>query len=154
MVTGNHFDSNATPLYTQPQAFLANSIVCEVLMRSKLTSLLLIAGLAATSLPLGAHHSTAMYDMASPTTVTGTVKRFEWTNPHAYIYLEVKKDNGETVEWAIEMMSLNHLKSYGWSRNTVKPGDVISSTGGAAKSGHPQMLSSLIKLNNGDLIKS
>jgi hypothetical protein len=103
---------------------------------------------------LFAHHSTAMYNMANPTTVTGTVKRFEWTNPHAYIYLEVKDESGNTTEWAIEMMSLNHLKSYGWSRNTVQPGEVITCTGGAAKSGLPAMLSSLVKLANGDVIKS
>jgi hypothetical protein len=103
---------------------------------------------------LFAHHSTAMYNMANPTTVTGTVKRFEWTNPHAYIYLEVKDESGNTTEWAVEMMSLNHLKSYGWSRNTVQPGEVITCTGGAAKSGLPAMLSSLVKLANGDVIKS
>jgi DNA/RNA endonuclease YhcR with UshA esterase domain len=103
---------------------------------------------------LFAHHSTAMYNMANPTTVTGTVKRFEWTNPHAYIYLEVKDESGNTTEWAIEMMSLNHLKSYGWSRNTVQPGEVITCTGGAAKSGDRAMLSSLVKLANGDVIKS
>ena len=104
--------------------------------------------------PLAAHHSTAMYNMGTPVTVTGTVKKFEWTNPHAFIYLEVKDESGQVVEWEIEMMSLNHLKSYGWSRNTVMPGDLISCTGGAAKSGDPAMLSSLIKLNDGRVIKS
>jgi DNA/RNA endonuclease YhcR with UshA esterase domain len=104
--------------------------------------------------PLLAHHSTAMYDMANPVTVTGVVKRFEWTNPHAYIYLDVKDDKGNVEEWAIEMMSLNHLKSYGWSRDLVKPGDVISCTGGRAKSGLPTMLSSLMKLADGRMIKS
>lgn len=123
-------------------------------MRLRILGSTLALLMLGSSIPLSAHHSTAMYDMASPTTVTGTVKRFEWTNPHAYIYLEVKGENGETTEWAIEMMSLNHLKSYGWSRNTVKPGDVISCTGGAAKSGAPAMLSSIIKLNDGRVIKS
>ena len=103
---------------------------------------------------LFAHHSTAMYNMANPTTVTGTVKRFDWTNPHAYIYLEVKDESGNTTEWTIEMMSLNHLKSYGWSRSTVQPGDMVTCTGGAAKSGLPAMLTSLVKLANGDLIKA
>jgi hypothetical protein len=103
---------------------------------------------------LFAHHSTAMYNMANPTTVTGVVKRFDWTNPHAYIYLEVKDESGNTTEWTVEMMSLNHLKSYGWSRNTVQPGDVVTCTGGAAKSGLPAMLTSLVKLPNGDLIKA
>src|ERR1700684_2910017 len=103
--------------------------------------------LTGASLPLVAHHGTGMYDMSHPVTVTGTVKRFEWTNPHAYIYLDVKGDDGKMVEWEVEMMSLNHLKSYGWSRETVKEGDLITCTGGAAKSGAPAMLSSLIKLN-------
>lgn len=104
--------------------------------------------------PAFAHHSTAMYNMANPVTVTGVVKRFEWTNPHAYIYLSVTDESGKTVEWQIEMMSLNHLKSYGWAHDTVKPGDKISCTGGAAKSGDPAMLSSLIKLADGRMIKS
>ncbi len=108
----------------------------------------------AVATPTFAHHSTAMYNMAGPVTVTGVVKRFELTNPHAYIYLEVKDESGATTEWTIEMMSLNHLKSYGWSRNTVQAGETISCTGGPAKSGSPAMLSSLVKLANGDVIKS
>ncbi|HEY7389559.1 MAG TPA: DUF6152 family protein [Bryobacteraceae bacterium] len=118
----------------------------------------IVLAIALSSLPLAipsfAHHSTAMYNMASPVTVTGVVKRFEWQNPHAYIYLEVTEQNGKKVEWQIEMMSLNHLKSYGWVHDTVKPGDVITCTGGAAKSGDPAMLSSLIKLPDGRMIKS
>src|ERR1700689_3772674 len=90
--------------------------------------LALVSTLICTTEPLLAHHSTAMYDMAMPTTVTGTVKRFEWTNPHAVIYLDVKDSNGKVEEWAIEMMSVSHLKSYGWVRDLVKPGDVISCT--------------------------
>jgi len=117
-------------------------------------SFLLATGLTGLSAPLLAHHGTAMYDMSHPTTVTGVVKRFEWTNPHAYIYLDVKDEKGNIVEWAVEMMALNHLKSYGWSRNMVQPGEVISCTGGAAKSGAPAMLSSIIKLADGREIKS
>src|SRR5215475_12837185 len=119
------------------------------MMKLRLLALPLALMLAFPGTNLFAHHSTTMYNMSSPTTVTGTVKRFEWTNPHAYIYMDVKDEQGNTVEWTIEMMSLNHLKSYGWSRNTVKEGDVISCTGGAAKSGSPAMLSSIIKLGDG-----
>jgi Family of unknown function (DUF6152) len=109
-----------------------------------------------TTLPVTAfaHHSTAMYDMNHPVTVSGVVKRFEWTNPHAFVYLEVKDDKGNVVEWEVEMMSLNHLRGYGWTRNTVKVGDVISCTGGAAKSGAPSMISSYMKLADGRMIKS
>ena len=52
-------------------------------------------GLVCTTGPLLAHHSTAMYDMNTPVTVTGTVTRFEWTNPHAFIYMDVKGENGQ-----------------------------------------------------------
>jgi hypothetical protein len=104
--------------------------------------------------PAMAHHSTAMYDMASPVTVKGTVKRFEWTNPHAFIFIDVKDDKGNVVEWEIELMSLNHLRSYGWMRNTVKSGDEISCTGGRAKSGAASMISAMIKLPDGREIKS
>ena len=123
-------------------------------MRSPLLILTFGLALVGTAEPLLAHHSTAMYDMATPITVTGVVTRFEWTNPHAFIYLNVKDDKGKVEEWAIEMMSLNHLKSYGWARDLVKPGDVISCTGGRAKSGLPTMLSSLMKLADGRMIKS
>jgi len=126
-------------------------------MRKRTLAAVLAMGLGTMTLgtvPGYAHHSTAMYNMANPTTITGVVKRFEWTNPHAFIYLEVKDENGKSVEWAVEMMSLNHLKNYGWMRTTVKPGDVISCTGGAAKSGDPAMISSLMKLADGRMIKS
>ena len=104
--------------------------------------------------PVFAHHSTAMYDMANPVTVTGTVKRFEWTNPHAFIFIDVKDEKGNVVEWEIELMSLNHLRSYGWVRDTVKSGDQISCTGGRAKSGAASMISAMIKLPDGREIKS
>lgn len=123
-------------------------------MRSLLLVMTLGMALLCSTEPLLAHHSTAMYDMANPVTVTGVVKRFEWTNPHAFIYLDVKDDKGNVEEWAIEMMSLNHLKSYGWARDLVKPGDIISCTGGRAKSGLPTMLSSLMKLADGRMIRS
>ena len=113
-----------------------------------------LAGLMLTITPALAHHSTAMYNMATPVTVTGVVKRFEWTNPHAFIFLDVKDDKGNTVEWEVEMMSLNHLRGFGWTRSTVKTGETISCTGGAAKSGAPSMISSYMKLGDGRLVKS
>ena len=101
-----------------------------------------------------AHHSTSMYDMANPVTVKGTVKRFEWTNPHAFIFLEVKDAKGVAVEWEIEMMSLNHLRSYGWVRTTVKAGDIVGATGAPAKSGAPSMIAGVVELPDGRKIRS
>ena len=101
-----------------------------------------------------AHHSTAMYDMANPVTVKGTVGRFEWTNPHAFIFLEVKNEKGESTMWEIELMSLNHLRSYGWVRTTVKAGDTISATGAPAKNGAPSMIAGVVQLPDGRKIRS
>ena len=123
-------------------------------MKSALAVCVLALALLSTAEPLLAHHSTAMFDMANPITVTGVVKRFDWGNPHALIYLEVKRDNGNVEEWTIMMMSVNQLRSYGWARDLVKPGDVISCTGGRAKNGLPTMLSSLTRLADGRKIKS
>jgi hypothetical protein len=119
----------------------------------------LIAGAATLCVLLGggstsAHHSTAMYDSQNPVTITGTVKKFEWTNPHAFVYLEVKDAQGNAVEWEVEMMSLNHLRAYGWTSRTVKAGEVISATGAPAKSGASSMIANRMKLPDGREIRS
>jgi DNA/RNA endonuclease YhcR with UshA esterase domain len=104
--------------------------------------------------PAFAHHSTAPYDMQNPVTVKGVVVRLEWTNPHAYVYLNAKDDKGNVAEWAIEINSPNYLKHNGWTSSTLKPGDVISCTGGAAKSGAKTMRCTTVELANGEKLRS
>jgi hypothetical protein len=111
-------------------------------------------GVIAAARPARGHHSTAMYDMANPVTVRGAVTRFEWTNPHAFIFLEAKDASGQLVEWEIEMMSLNHLRSYGWVRTTVKAGDIIAATGAPARNGAPSMIAGVVELPDGRKIRS
>lgn len=118
----------------------------------RILALVAVCALLITVTPLGAHHSTAMYTGSK--TVTGKVIKFEWTNPHAHIYLETKDEKGATVVWDCEMMSLNHLRSYGWTAKTVKVGDVISASGMYAKSGDPSMIASRMKLSDGRDIQS
>ena len=113
---------------------------------------LVALGLFAAVTPVRAHHSTAMYSGSK--TVTGKVLKFEWTNPHAHIYIETKDEKGNTVVWDCEMMSLNHLRSYGWTSKTVQVGDVISATGAFAKSGDPSMIANRMKLADGREISS
>lgn len=115
---------------------------------------LLAALLLAVALPALAHHSVSMYDMQNPTTIKGTVDRLEWTNPHAYIYVNVKNDKGETEQWAIEIDSPNFLKHNGWTRDTVKPGDTITATGGRARTGARTMRCTTIELANGEKLRS
>jgi hypothetical protein len=112
-----------------------------------------IALLLATA-PVFAHHSTAPYDMTNPVTVKGVVERLEWTNPHAYLYVNVKNDKGVVEEWAIEINSPNFLKHNGWTSSTVKPGDIIICTGGPAKSGAKTMRCTTIELANGEKLRS
>jgi len=115
-------------------------------------ALLVVFALLLIVAPLSAHHSTTMYTGSK--TVTGKVVKFEWTNPHAHVYVETKDESGKIVVWDCEMMSLNHLRSYGWTAKTVKIGDVISATGAFAKSGDPTMIASRMKLADGRDISS
>jgi hypothetical protein len=112
-------------------------------------ALLVVCALFIVAAPISAHHSTAMYDNQNPKTITGVVKKFDWTNPHAFIHLEVKDATGKVVEWEVEMMSLNHLRSYGWTAKTVKPGETITCTGAPARSGAPSMIANRMKLADG-----
>lgn len=116
-------------------------------------SIVLFALVALAPLAL-AHHSVSMYDMDHPTTLKGTVERLEWTNPHGYIYLQVKDEKGQTVEWAVEINSPNFLKHNGWTSTIVKPGDEITVTGGAAKSGAKTMRCTTVVLPDGTTLRS
>ncbi|MEO8314796.1 MAG: DUF6152 family protein [Pseudomonadota bacterium] len=90
-----------------------------------------IALFALLALPLPvamAHHSFAIYDSAHQVTITGTVKEFQWTNPHVWIHVLVKNDKGVEEEWHVECTSVNFLARRGWSKQTFKVGDKVSIT--------------------------
>lgn len=76
--------------------------------------------------PAVAHHSFTMFDSAKMVTLTGTIKEFQWTNPHTFTWVEVPNQSGVVETWAIEGMSPNYLGRRGWTRNTLKPGDKVS----------------------------
>ncbi len=79
--------------------------------------------------PLAAHHSTAMFEWGKEMPMKqATVDKWEWTNPHTFLYVTVKERDGKDHKWALEGMSPNHLIRYGWSKNSVKPGDKINLT--------------------------
>jgi len=89
------------------------------------------------TLPTYAHHSFAMFDQAKEQTLEGTVKEFQWTNPHAWVQLLVKGPDGKVVEWSIECASPNGLRRQGWKGNTIKAGDHITAIVNPLKSGEP-----------------
>ena len=73
-----------------------------------------------------AHHSFTMFDQSKTVTLNGTVKEFLWTNPHVFIQLLVKKDDGSQEEWSIEMTSPEHLARAGWRPGTLKTGEKVT----------------------------
>jgi hypothetical protein len=97
-----------------------------------------LAGIAlvASSASLVAHHSfAAEYDSKKPVTLKGTVTRLEWTNPHARFYVDVKDEKGAVTNWNLELASPNVLARQGWTRNSLKIGDLITVEGSMAKDG-------------------
>jgi Family of unknown function (DUF6152) len=76
--------------------------------------------------PAGAHHSfAAEFDGAKRVVFEGVVTRVEWTNPHSYFFLNVKQDDGHTVNWAFEIAGPNMLSHLGWKRDSLKVGDRV-----------------------------
>jgi hypothetical protein len=82
--------------------------------------------LAMYTIPAFAHHSFAMFDADKKTTLEGTVKEFQWTNPHSWILMMVPDDKGTPQQWAIEMGAPGGLARQGWLPKTLKPGDKIT----------------------------
>jgi Family of unknown function (DUF6152) len=106
----------------------------------KTSSLLVCAlGAAVYALSAAAHHSfPAQYDADKPVTLTGTVTNVEWMNPHILFYIDVKDEKtGEVVNWTLEMGSPNSLLRLGWTRNSLKAGDVVTVEGSLARDGSP-----------------
>ena len=99
---------------------------------------LLVACLfVALAAPLAAHHSfSAQYDSSKPVNLTGAVTKIEWNNPHVYFYIDVKDaQTGRVENWAFEMGAPAVIQRNGWTRNTMKIGDLVIVDGTRAKNG-------------------
>ena len=112
-------------------------------MRTKWMGLL-AGGLVIAAVPGFAHHSfSAEYDRSKPISLKGTVTKVEWMNPHARFYVDVKDDGGKVTNWEFELGSPNGMMRQGWTRNSLKVGDVVEVNGSRAKDG-----SNLVNANN------
>ena len=106
-------------------------------MIAKTFRLLLLSSALALPVDLHAHHSPAMFDFSKQLSLTGTVRLFQWTNPHSYIQLVVKPADGAEQEWSLEMGANAYLYNLGWRPSTVKAGDTLTVTVVPLRSGKP-----------------
>jgi hypothetical protein len=105
-------------------------------MKLRSPALAALAGLLLTQAQVFAHHSfAAEYDRLKPIKLTGTVTRFDLTNPHSWIYLEAKGPDGQVSTWGFETASLLALYRRGFKKDTLKPGMMITIEGFLAKDG-------------------
>jgi len=90
--------------------------------------------------PVLAHHSVAgEFDPSKTLTVTGTVSKIDWVNPHSRVHFDVKGPDGKVTTWSVELAARVVLERNGWRGNSLKIGDVIKVTGDQARSGAPMM---------------
>jgi len=120
-------------------------------MRNRVAALpvtaLLMLSLVASAI---AHHGfVSWFDMSRTVTVKGTVTSFDWTNPHSYIYLDVKNEKGAIEKWSAELGAPAMLARAGWRRDILKSGDEITAIGNPAKDGKPTMHLDKIVFANG-----
>jgi len=113
---------------------------------------LFLAGLALVgmTIPTSAHHSfAAEFDRDKPITLTGTVTKLEWTNPHARIYIDVKDEKGNIVHWDCELGPPNGLMRRGWNRNSLRQGHVVTINGFLSKTAPHVANARTVKLADG-----
>ncbi len=111
----------------------------------------LAAGMMSASTPASAHHSFAMFEPTKTLTFKGTIKNFQWTNPHVIVWVMVQPDGGSAAqEWSLETTSPGVLTRSGWTRQSLKPGDRVSVTLSPLRDGsHGGSLNSVTLLDTG-----
>ena len=107
-----------------------------IAMRNRLMMTAAFAiGFLIVALPVFAHHGNAAFDNGKKVTVKGTVTEWTWANPHCYLKLDVKDDNGNLVHWFGEVNNPAFMTSFGWNAREFKVGDVVTLTLMVAKNG-------------------
>ncbi len=117
---------------------------------TRLLRLSVLVGLCIALTPAAwAHHSQSEYDLRSKVDVEGTVTKVEWRSPHAWVYVNVTDDKGQTVNWSFELPSPVTLMRRGWTRDSLKPGDRVKVSGAPAKNFPDIAIANFIKDSSG-----
>lgn len=120
-------------------------------MKNKRAALLtLFVGLITLASVSYAHHGTANYETTQSVTVKGPVTDFQFINPHVLISMDGKDDSGKVQKWQGELTSPNRLTRAGWTKSSIKPGDVITLNGYPSKSGSPEIWIQKVVLASGE----
>jgi len=125
-------------LYFGSRTYLTDQ---EISMKRVALGFTLIGALLVGALPVLAHHSfAAEFDASKPVTLTGTVTKIDWTNPHVWFFINVKDEKtGQITNWGAEMGPPHLLQGQGWTRTTMKLGDSVTVNGTLAKNGAPRL---------------
>ena len=114
------------------------------------TSVMAIVALASNAATAAAHHSfAAEFDFQKPVTLTGAVVQWEMINPHGWITIDVRAEDGKTVRWMVETSNPNGLMRLGWTKRSLKPGDEITVAGYKAKDGSNTANAATVTLADG-----
>ena|SRR5688572_15221667 len=119
-------------------------------LKSLMVAVAMCAVLAVLAPAMLAHHSNAaQYDATKRITISGAITKIEWTNPHAYLYLNVKDESGKMQQWSLEGFPPNTLLRTGWKTDMIKVGDILTVEGATARDGSPLLLAREITLSDG-----
>jgi hypothetical protein len=119
-------------------------------MRRTLAVVLAAGGLLLAAVPVWAHHAfAAEFDATRPIKFKGTVTKMEWINPHAWIHIDVKGEDGQVTAWMIEAAAPNALLRRGWTKTSLPPGTDILVEGYQAKDGANRANGSIITFTDG-----
>jgi hypothetical protein len=119
-------------------------------MGAKLPGVTICAVFALMAVTAFAHHPfNTEYDWKKPVTLTGTVTKVQWENPHALLFMDAKDADGKMTNWTLEMGSVGALTNAGWKRDTIKVGDQITVDGWRAKNANNRANVKSVTLSNG-----